>query len=513
MNDTKKSNWLYFYYAGFAVLLFVLAGVNSFFDVMPERVSMALVSLGIAVVLFGIFDSVAKVAVGEESKLGKTFSLGGAAAGFFVVFNLLEPTTLSIADNPQPVVNDVAVFDVIFTAPLNKEPAIEHFSDLELRVTQTEPASTYQNYPLLPTESIGRKIGQYELKERSLKHIGDQYQALFKRKVLDSFVGMPGDIPKFNICFIRAAPGPISAKFACDGTSCKLDELSKNIKGCDAPQTHLDWRLFGQAYASAVFASSTAIGWITPSLDTLKENYQQQRNTYVEFVVAAEKLLLPETVDAYSYQLTVNEQPVFINGWTEAETISTLDPNQPFQLSFGLQNLDFSGADFGQENLQLTLTFYAAGEKIRTDIINRNYIALRTVQPFSTVENDVHYRWSGQQYFGLSDGFEVFIWSSTNAEEIVQRRKKFFDEANLTYQGGKVVAVVRPPLSNNKNYGLVLGLVDGAGRIDFTFPKATATEIATWLRTDVAPLKTAVRPETNRQHPLIKDVNLYQIGH
>lgn len=513
MNDTKKLNWLYFYYAGLAVLLFVLAGVNSHFKVMPERVSMALVSLGIAVVLFGIFESVAKVAVGEGSKLGKTFSLGGAAAGFFIVFHMLEPTTPAIADSPQPVLNDIAVFDVVFTAPLNKEPAIEHFSDLELRVTQTEPASTYQNYPLLPTESIGRKIGQYELKERSLKQIGDQYQALVKRKVLDSFVGTPGDIPKFNICFVRAGPGPVSAKFACDATSCKLDELSKNIKGCDAPQTHLGWQLISQAYASAVYASTTAIGWITPSLDTLKENYQQQRNTYVEFVVAAEKLQLPETVDTYSYQLTVNQQPVFINGWTEAETLRVFDPNQPFQLSFGLQNLDFSGADFGQENLQLTLTFYAEGEKVRTDIINRNYIALRTVQPVSAVENDVHYHWSGQQYFGLSDGFEVFIWSSTNAEEIVQRRKKFFDEANLTYQGGKVVAVVRPPLSQNQNYGLVLGLVDGAGRIDFTFPKATATDIANWLRTEVAPLKTAVRPETNRQHPLIKDVNLYQIGH
>lgn len=508
MNDTKKSNWLYVYFAGFALLIFVLAGLNSYFQLMPERVSMALVSLGIAVVLFGIFDSVAKVAVGEETKLGKTFSLGGATAGFFVVFQMLEPTTSVLADSAQPAVSDVAVFDVVFTAPLNKEPAIEHFSDLELRVTQTEPASTYQNYPLLPTESIGRKVGQYELKERSLKHIGDQYQALVKRKVLDSFVGMPDDIPKFNICFIRAAPGPISAKFACDGAACKLDELSKNIKICDAPQSAIEWQVFSQAYAT-----ENAIGWITPSLDTLKENYQKQQNTYVEFVVAAEKLLLPETVDAYSYQLTVNEQPVFINGWTEAETISAFDPTAPFKLSFGLQNLDFSGADFGQENLQLTLTFYASGQKVRTDIINRNYIALRTVDTMSDVVNEVIYHWSGEQYFGKSDGFEVFIWSSTNADEIVKRRKKFFDEANLQYQGGKVVAVVRPPLTQNQNYGLVLGVVDGAGRIDFTFPKATATEIATWLRTEVAPLKTAVRPETNRQHPLIKDVNLYQIGH
>jgi len=507
MNDTKKSNWLYFYYSVLAVVLFVLAGVNSYFQVMPERVSMALVSLGIAVVLFGIFDSVAKVAVGEESKLGKTFSLGGAGAGFFIVFYMLEPTT-GLVDDPLPAVSETAVFDVVFTAPLNKEPAIEHFSDLELRVTQTEPASTYQNYPLLPTESIGRKIGQYELKERSLKQIGDQYQALVKRKVLDSFVGVPGDIPKFNICFVRAAPGPISAKFACDGNACKLDELSRNIKICDSPQSDIGWQMFSQAYAN-----ENAIGWITPSLDTLKENYQKQQNTYVEFVVAAENLRLPDTVDAYSYQLSVNEQPVFINGWTETESISVFAPKQPFELSFGLQNLDFSGADFGQETLQLTLTFYASGQKVRTDRINRNYIALRTVHTVSDMVNEVLYSWSGQQHFGKSDGFEVFIWSSTNADEIVKRRKKFFDEANLQYLGAKVVAVVRPPLTQNQNYGLVLGLVDGAGRIDFTFPKATATELAAWLRSDVAPLKTAIRPETNQQHPLIKDVNVYQIGH
>lgn len=511
MNDTKKSNWLYFYYAGLAVLLFVLAGVNSYLAVMPERVSMALVSLGIAVVLFGIFDSVAKVAVGEESKLGKTFSLGGAAAGFYVVFQLLMPAAVPVIDpmiDPKIAADEVAIFDLVFTAPLNKEPAIEHFSELELRFTQTHPASNYQNYPIVPTEGIGRKMGQYEIKERSLKQIGDKFQALVRRKVLDSFVGLPSEIPKFNLCFSRSASGPVSAKFECSDRGCVLDPLSKNIEACPVQNADAGWQLFNKAYAS-----ETAIGWITPSLDTLKENYQSAQHTYVEFDVTAADLKLPQNVDAFSYQLKVNQQPVFINGWTEAETISIFDPKQPFKLSFGLQNLDFSGADFGQENLQLTLTFYAAGQKIRTDIINRNYIALRTVHTISDVVNDVLYSWSGQQHFGKSDGFEVFIWSSTNAEEIVQRRKKFFDEANLQYQGAKVVAVVRPPLTQNQNYGLVLGLVDGAGRIDFTFPKASATEIVKWLRQDVAPLKTAVRPETNLQHPLIKDVNLYQIGH
>ncbi len=179
MNDTKKMNWLYFYYAGLAVLLFVLAGINSHFKVMPERVSMALVSLGIAVVLFGIFESVAKVAVGEESKLGKTFSLGGAAAGFFIVFHMLEPTTPSLTDSPQPVISDVAVFDVVFTAPLNKEPAIEHFSDLELRVTQTEPASTYQIHQ---ESSLGIGVGA----KRNLPWNISVERNIFKNKRLPS---------------------------------------------------------------------------------------------------------------------------------------------------------------------------------------------------------------------------------------------------------------------------------------------------------------------------------------
>lgn len=508
MNDTKKSNWFYLYHAGLALMFFVLAGINNFFQVMPERVSLALVSLGIATVLFGIFDSVAKVAVGEASKLGKTFSLGGAAAGFYIIFQMLEPAMPEPEDNIKPAASDSAVFDVVFTAPLNKDPAIEHFSDLELRVTQTEPTSSYQNYPLLPTENIGRKVGQYELKERSLKNIGDQYHALVKRKVLDSFVGMPNDIPKFNICFIRAAAGPISAKFSCDGTACQLDELSKNIKSCEPPQTRSKWQWLSQAYAT-----ENQMGWITPSLDTLKDNYQKNNLTYVEFNLETSDLNLPQSADAFSYQLKVNQQPIFINGWTEAETIRSFDAKKPFQFSFGLQNLDFSGADNGQEHLQLILTFYAEGQKIRSDIIERTYIALRDVPTTIQQDHQVGYRWSGQQYFGQGDGFEVFIWSSADVGEIVQRRKKFFDEANLTYQGRKVVAVVRPPLSNNPNYGLVVGLTDDVGRIDFTFAKNFANEIASWLQTEVAPQKTALRPETNRQHPLIKDVNIYQISH
>jgi len=505
MNDTKKTNWLYLYYALLALALFLLAGVNSYFKVMPERVSMALVSLGIAAVLFGIFDSVAKVAVGEESKLGKTFSLGGAAAGFYIVFQLLTAGDVSQpkVDEPEP-----AVFDLVFTAPLNKEPAISHFDPDRLLVHQRLPTSTYKDHPIVPSRLIGSRIGYYELKERRIKQPGDKFDARVKREVLSSFIGQLDDIPQFDLCFHYESVGPVEASFECDTASCRIAPLSKNIAACTPATADSSWQLFRQAYAN-----DNAMGWITPSLATLKENFDSKQHTYVEFSIRADDLKLPPKVDSYSYQLEVNQQPVFIDGWTEAETTTGLDPAQPFTLNFGLQNLDFSGADFGREQLQLRLTFYSDGDVVRTDIIQRHYVALRTVHTISDVVNDVLYTWSGQQHFGKSDGFEVFIWSSSDAAELVERRKKFFDDANLIYQGGKVVAVVRPPLSQNPNYGLVLGLMDGAGRIDFTFPKSTAVEIASWLRQDVAPLKTAIRPETNQQHRLIKDVNLYQIGH
>jgi len=510
MSEPKKTFWLYIYYPALLILFVALAGINAHLKLMNESISFLFVSSGIITVLFGVFDAKAEVKIGGDSETSKipilgraTIGLGGSIAGLYVIFLMVTNV-----ETPRAPSNETQLFDLVFTAPLNKEPSIEHFNSERLLVHQKTPVSTYKDHPIVPSKFIGSRIGQYEIKERRIKQVGDKFDARVKREVLSSFVGQLNEIPQFDLCFTYSSEGPIEATFECSDRSCVLNPLSKNIEACPVQNADSGWQLFNMAYASG-----TAIGWITPSLDILKKNYQSDQHTYVEFDVTAADLKLPENVDSFSYQLEVNQQLVFINGWTEAETTSVFDPKQPFHLSFGLQNLDFSGADFGQENLQLTLTFYSAGQKIRTDTINRNYTALRTVQPISNVVSDVLYNWAGQQHFGKSDGFEVFIWSSTSADEIVKKRKKFFDEANLQYQGAKVVAVVRPPLSKNPNYGLVLGLADSAGRIDFTFPHATATEIANWLRQDVAPLKTAVRPETKRQHPLIKDVSLYQIGH
>jgi hypothetical protein len=492
-------------YAVFAVLMFVLAGINKHWALLSETVSNALVALGISIVLFGLLDSAAQVKTKNKTNpnIVKSVSLGGAMAGFFVVFMLLEPAKI------EPTTDlETKLFDVSFSAPLSGAEQKELFKEAELRFTQYEPQSTYSDYPLLPTKKIGEHWGQYEVKERDLKEIGSTFRGTIKRAVTSSYSGSPNAVPNYKLCFERKEVGNIIAKFHCEASECKIDDQAQRINACQLSSalSFDNLGLFSKAYAQSIES-----GWITPSLDTLQKTYKASNETYVEFAVSSNNLRLTEAVVKFKYQIRVNGTPVFINGWTEEETIQYIDVSKPFSLKFGLQNLDFSGAEYGQEHIELTLTFYTNKGEYRQDVLNRAYVALRSVKKTNLQVNDVNYKWSGQQYFGTNDGFEVFFWSSKNSDELVNRRKKFFDEEKLKLNDYELVAVVRPPLGENKSFGLVLGLKETNGRVDFTFSETRAQEIEQWINQNLRGKRTRKRPETGFDHPLIKSVNVFEL--
>ena len=108
-----------------------------------------------------------------------------------------------------------------------------------------------------------------------------------------------------------------------------------------------------------------------------------------------------------------------------------------------------------------------------------------TPEPVSRTEDGVNFDWTGEYVIGKAqEGFEVFIWSTTDPKELM-KRKRWFDNSRVTYQGRPAVAVIRPPLGANPYYGLTIGLIDSIGRVQFTFSESLAKGILSWVKTDL----------------------------
>ena len=502
MAGEKGTNKNLYFFAGLAILFIVLGGSNEYFNIMPQTVSFGLVSTGIAIILFGILESAVNVKLKNSPILGKSISASGAAGGFYLIFMLLK--TDLISPPPKP-----ALFDIAFSAPLYTGGGDQHISLDTLRFTQANPLSTYSDYPLSPTKFLGALWVEYEVKERQLSGAGDKYMGTFVREISNSFQGNPSEVPRFKMCFKRINVDPIVAKLQCSDGSCNLTEDSRSIEICDQLNAKIDTPWF---FSKAHAADSVKKGWVTPSIDTLERQFKESQQTYVAFSISSENLNLPENADSFQYQVSVNSIPIYINGWMKDETTRFLDKEGGFELKFGLQNLDFAGADFGNEWLKLEITYFARGEELRTDVVERSFIALREVDNVGINVGATHYNWGGKQYFGVNDRFEIFFWSSTDSDELVNRRKRFFDEENIELNGNRLVAVIRPPLNENENFGLVLGIVDNYGRVDFTFSENKASEIEQWGSANLTGRRTKVRPETGYDHPLINELNVYELG-
>ncbi|GGW83091.1 hypothetical protein [Alteromonas halophila] len=495
-----------------ALIFFLLAALSVQVLAFSDKVTIALIALSISLILFGLLDSTSKVTLTEINgvKLGKGISLTGAAGGFVVVFLMISDDE-QVVPPPTPTMD---AFDIVFHSPLYLESQNRLFDKEKLVITQVAPINfSLSDYPIVPLENVGSEWGKYKVIERKLDAIGDKMHLVAKRKVTTSFPGPVSAIPTFNICFHRSNDLVIGAEFECQSRTCTLTENASNITPCESESAKVNsdgWGLFSRAYAQ-----SEERGWITPSLSTLEEMNETEHITYVDFHVSASDLRLPDRVNNFSYALSVNHSPIYLNGWQENETRTAVNPSMRFEFQFGLQNLDFSGKDFGQENIHLTFKFFSDDQLVKTHAISRKYIALRQVQETQVqAEDGTVYRWRGNQFFGKDDGYEVFIWSSEKPDELVGRRKLFFDDEDITYDTREVVSVIRPPLNENENWGLVVGLKDQFGRVEFTFNKEKADDILAWAKTDLLGKRTRKRPETGHDHPLIKAPYLYELkGH
>lgn len=222
-------------------------------------------------------------------------------------------------------------------------------------------------------------------------------------------------------------------------------------------------------------------GWKVPSLETLRKMNDQKRVGYTEFSIQSPQLSDLKEADSLQYLIKVNGSPLYVDGWTPEDMLAPFEAAQGLKFSFGLENLSFSGADDGCENIEVALSFRQKDRVIKKVVVSRKYAALRDAEPEEVKSEDgTPVTWSGKYVKPTQeDRTELFVVSTPNLQE-ARSVKARIDAAKLSYDGMEMVGVLRPPL-NNPTYGVVVGLRQPTGQIRFTYDTGSARKMRDWV--------------------------------
>ncbi|MBV1959227.1 MAG: hypothetical protein KUG53_00710 [Pseudomonadales bacterium] len=236
--------------------------------------------------------------------------------------------------------------------------------------------------------------------------------------------------------------------------------------------------------------------WFIPTLDTLKSREDMFGIGYTHFTLRSDKALGIDA-DGFYYEITVNDRKTHINGMPPSFTAQSHDFSTPLNIEFALQNLNFSGTNNGCDRIDLTLRFLKNGKPTRQEVkFHRSYVALRDAVEKQYDQLDGQLSWQGKYIRAPKEyDTEVFISSIliarnlelqankgaiNQAQNTISQMKSEFDSLELNFEGKKLVAIIRPPLTQI-SYGLAIGVVEETEQIRFTFPKTTATRLKAFL--------------------------------
>jgi len=319
---------------------------------------------------------------------------------------------------------------------------------------------------------------------------GGVYRGSFVRQTLQSEEREDARAVPTEICFVRQKdPGrddgyvPLKCK---EGEGCSLDKAPAWTASCpsDAPGSPRSQGFTRAAFAQAS-PNKSAAGWRVPSLETLRAMREREGVGYTEFHVESEPLPTLGQADHFTFAIRVNGTPVFIDGWPPEYMRTAFQPAKGVSLAFGLENLNFSGARAGTEDIEVRFDFRNADKVLRSTSVSLRYVALRpsTVQTV-TAPDGATFHWSANYVKPQNaNTFEIFLLSTPSADAAEQLRRAI-DKAALAFSGRPVVAVVRPPLGASVNFGVVLGIRRETGQIQFTFDKASSGRLCRWVVTE-----------------------------
>jgi hypothetical protein len=237
---------------------------------------------------------------------------------------------------------------------------------------------------------------------------------------------------------------------------------------------------------------SSAPYWTVPVLSTLEQAKVNERGGYTRFDVSLTPSPALSHSNSYQYQLFVNGQAVYFNGFPPEAFRSPFDPSKPIQFAFGLRNLNFSGARNGFEDLELQFTFFNGEVPTVRQTISRKYVALRSdapghpLDPSKGVVQDSavgSFKWEATYQYSSHD--DVFTAQALSVPDLAKIAgvKRLLDSVNLIFENQRVVLVARPPLWCNSFADGVIGLVqETTGQVRFTFDKDEVRRLSVWAR-------------------------------
>ena len=195
------------------------------------------------------------------------------------------------------------------------------------------------------------------------------------------------------------------------------------------------------------------------------------------FELEAPSESVPPSADRYTFALEVNGTPVWIDGWRPELVRIPLSPNEPFSLAFGLENLDFSGADAGLEHIVVEVRYLRGQSVLVTREMEIEYTALRSTSGDVTSADGTQFDWSAVYQHPLRENkYQVFVAGGAT-QVAAEQVKSAVDRAGETFDEQPIVGVIRPPLHANPNFGVVFGIKEESGQIRFTFDAEDASRV------------------------------------
>ena len=325
---------------------------------------------------------------------------------------------------------------------------------------------------------LGKPIVEQEFEYESpvfMPSKGERYLGLLHRIVQEATLGGPRRV---EVCFERKVETlnrePIVRLKCEEGGSCQVapDDFGW------AQTCPLDTRgsvLTGVAYAQT-HNSSAESGWIVPSLQTLRKLHGgKETKGFTEFKLTSGPLPSLKEADRLIYGIRVNGVPIYIDGLPPEVDPVPFNSEAGISLEFGIENLDFAGKNAGQEYIDVSLQFMKGTRLIRQAGVRLRYVALRSKPETQlTVDQGLTLRWQGTYYPGKrQDVYQIFLLSTPSVKE-AQERKDRIDRAKLSVGNIPLVAVLRPPLGENANFGVALGIRQASGQVKFTFDDGTS---------------------------------------
>src|ERR1035441_8346942 len=127
--------------------------------------------------------------------------------------------------------------------------------------------------------------------------------------------------------------------------------------------------------------------------------------------------------DRYYFALRVNDQPIYIGGLSPGLTKEQLHQGVPNHISFGLENLNFTGEYDGYEKLALRVYFLKQDTVLYYQDLNREYIALRDAAPIAPLQTAAGtFQWTGKYIKPMNENKYEILLSSADCGDPPQKQ-------------------------------------------------------------------------------------------